>query len=101
MVQRLGEESLKPSGAFGPDVLYSGSMDLIRQTDDGRFTLRSSAQSTANGEFWANFVVTENAEGVELELHRSQADAYATGELASEAGMLAAQAWLQERFPQA
>jgi hypothetical protein len=76
-------------------------MDLIRQTDDGRFTLHSSAQSTANGEFWANFVVTENADGMEQELHRSQADAYATEDLANEAGMLAALAWLGEHHPPA
>ncbi|RZI76407.1 MAG: hypothetical protein EOP80_07495 [Variovorax sp.] len=76
-------------------------MDLIRQTDDGRFTLHSGAQSTANGEFWANFVVTENADGVQLELHRSQADAYATEELANEAGMVAALAWLAEHLPPA
>ena len=76
-------------------------MDLIRQTDDGRFTLHSSAQFTANGEFWANFVVTENADGTQLELPRSQADAYATEELANEAGMLAALAWLAEHQPPA
>lgn len=76
-------------------------MDTIRQTSDGRFTIRSSAQSTANGEFWANFVVVENGDVGEVEVHRSQIEAFSTAEMASEAGLVAAQTWLDTHISSA